>query len=192
MLTRITTLTSVHTHTHPHHHHIMMKVMSTRIITRWCALSSSHLIRTLLQKRPVISGSFAGNDLQLKTSYRSLSSSHLMRTLPQKRPIMSGSFAENDLQLKASYEGILWVTLIIIRWWCALSSSHLMCTLPQKRPTISGSFAENSGFFAENDLQLKASYGSLSSSHLMRTLIITSHAHSSAKEAYIYWLFCGK
>jgi len=54
------------------------------------------------QKSPIINGSFAENDLQLKASSGS-SPPCTYNIFPQKSPIISSSFAENDLQLKASY-----------------------------------------------------------------------------------------
>jgi len=77
----------------------------------WCGADRC---ATWLQKNPIISGSFAKNDLQLS---QQLSQMRHMTTgwcrvigclifighFSQKSPIISGSFAKNDLQLKAYY-----------------------------------------------------------------------------------------
>jgi len=59
------------------------------------------------QKSPIMNGSFAERDLQLKATYVShgthMNESCHMGRFPQKNPIMNGSFAERDLQLKATY-----------------------------------------------------------------------------------------
>ena len=65
---------------------------------------------------PIINGSFAARDPQLKTSYASLPPCTcttgwrrpigcliIIGHFPQKSPIISGSFANNDPQLKATY-----------------------------------------------------------------------------------------
>jgi len=60
---------------------------------------------SILQKSPVICGSFAKRDLQFHAFDASLSPSVMIRlylSFPQKSPTISGSLAERDLQFEAS------------------------------------------------------------------------------------------